>query len=314
MVTLKELATKDNLFVSGHHLCPGCSIPVTLKILLRSTQFPVVVSNATGCLHTGSTVYPHTSWRVNYMHSSSSNASAGMSGIQATYKALKKQGRLPVDNRLKFLVVGGDGATYDSGFSAVSGAMERGEDFVYLCCDNQMYAGSGGQRSSASPMGAATTTTPAGSVLPGKLQFRKDITRIMAAHKIPYVAQSSPWFWQDLYRKSEKAFETPGPTFINVLNPCPGEWKIPTGKSIEMSKLAADTCVWPLYEIENGNKITVNYKPKEKLPVTAWLESQDRFIHLLKSENKWIVEKIQEEVDKDWEFLLSSQVEKTRIN
>lgn len=307
MVNLKELAKKENLFVSGHELCPGCGIPVILKLVLRTTTHPIIVSNASGCLQAASTNFPATSWKLNWIHTAAENAASAMSGIQATYLSLKKQGKLPTDKEIKFLVIGGDGTTYDTGLRSVSGAMERGENFVYLCYDNQMFAYSGGQRSSASPMGAATTTTPPGKVLPGKLQSRKDISQILAAHKIPYVAQSAPWIWQDLYKKAERAFETTGPAYLNILNPCPYRWKAPTNKSIEISKLAADTCVWPIYEIKDGAEITVNYKPKKKLPVTSWLKSQARFTHLLKSENNWIVKKIQEEVDKDWEFLLSSE-------
>ncbi len=307
MINLKELARKEDLFVSGHDLCPGCAIPVILKIVLRATECPVVVSNACGCLQAGTTAFPGTSWKLNWIYSASEDATATMSGIYATYSALKKKGKLPGDKDIKFVVIGGDGSTYDNGFRSLSGAIERGEDFVYLCYDNQLCSGSGGQRSSASPMGAATTTTPAGKVFPGKLQSRKNITNIIAAHKIPYAAQSSPGMWQDLYKKAEKAFETPGPAFLNVISPCPRRWKAPANKSIELARLAADTCVWPMYEIKHGKKITVTYKPKNKLPVTTWLESQTRFAHLLKSENKWIVEKIQDEVDKDWQFLISSE-------
>jgi pyruvate ferredoxin oxidoreductase beta subunit len=235
------------------------------------------------------------------------NAPAAMSGIAAMYRSLKKKGKLPVQKGLKFLVIGGDRATYDSGFQSLSGAVERREDFVYLCYDNQMCADTGGQSSSATPIGASTTTTPAGEVLPGKLLSRKNISAVLASHNVPYVAQSSPWIWNDLYRKAERAFEVSGPAFLNILSPCPNKWKIPSQKTIEVAKLAADTCVWPIYEIKDGKNVTVNYKPKQKLPVTQWLKSQIRFKHLLAQENKWIVDKIQEEVDKEWDLLLSSE-------
>lgn len=313
MLNLHELAARDDVFVSGHDLCPGCGIPVILKIVLRTVKSPLVVTNSSGCLQAGSSKFPGSAWKLNWLHSSAENAAATMSGIHATYSSLKKRGKLPVETEIKFLVIGGDGATYDSGLRSISGAVERGENVVYLCYDNQLYAHSGGQRSAASPMGAATTTTPSGSALPGKLQARKNITGIFAAHKIPYAAQTAPWFWQDLHKKAETAFETSGPAYLNVLAPCPTRWSTPTNKSIEIAKLAADTCVWPIYEVKYGRKVTVNYKPKKKLPVTAWLESQTRFSHLFASENKWIVEKIQEEVDKDWEFLLASET-KDRIN
>jgi pyruvate ferredoxin oxidoreductase beta subunit len=313
MITLKELAGKEDLFTAGHGLCPGCGIPSILKIVLRATTYPIVVSNATGCLQMASTRFPRTSWKLNWIHSAFENASATMSGITAVYSSLKKQGKLPAEKVVKFLVIGGDGATGDIGLGSFSGAVERGHDFVYLCYDNQLYGNTGGQRSSATPMGAATTTTPAGEAFPGKLQFRKNIARIATAHDIPYMAQSAPWIWQDLYRKAEQAFENPGPAFLNVLSPCPGEWRSPTAKTVELTRLAADTCVWPVYEVKNGTKVTVNYKPKQKRPVTEWLHSQPRFKHLLMSENKWIVDKIQEEVDNDWESLLSSET-KTRDN
>jgi pyruvate ferredoxin oxidoreductase beta subunit len=307
MATLKELALKEDLFTAGHSMCPGCGIPVVLKLVLRAAKCPLVVSNATGCLQMASANYPRSSWKVNWIHSAFENAASTMSGITATYRSLKKQGKLLVAKEPKFLVIGGDGATNDIGFGALSGALERGDDIVYLCYDNQLYANTGGQASSATPMGASTSTTPAGDMLPGKLRNRKDICRIIAAHDIPYVAQSAPWIWQDLYKKAEKAFDVSGPAYLNVLTPCPCEWKTPTHKSIELTRLAADTCIWPIFEIKSGTRITVNYKPKQKLPVTEWLKSQARFQHLLNRENKWIVDKIQEEVDKDWEFLLSSE-------
>jgi pyruvate ferredoxin oxidoreductase beta subunit len=317
MATLKELALKEDLFTAGHTLCPGCGIPVILKLVLRAARYPLVAANATGCLQRGSANFPGTSWKLNWIHSTYGNASATMSGIMATYRSLKKKGKLPVEKKQKFLVIGGDGAAYDTGFGSLSAAVERGDDVVYLCYDNQSIAHSGGQCSSATPMGAATTTTPAGSVLPGKLQFRKNISKIMASHRTLYVAQSAPWIWQDLYKKAEKAFDTVGPSYLNILSPCPDQWQMPTRKSIEYAKLAADTCVWPIYETRydnNTTKVTVNYKPKQKLPVTEWLKSQGRFKHLLARENKWIVDKIQEEVDNEWQLLLSQQHESDEEN
>lgn len=307
MITLKELARKDDLFVSGHGLCSGCAIPTILKLVLRASKYPIVVSNATGCLQIASTPYPRSSWKLNWIHSAMGNAPATMSGIAAMYRSQKRSGKLPGGKESKFLVIGGDGATGDIGFGSLSGSMERGDDFVYLCYDNQLYSSTGGQRSSASPMGASTSTTPAGEILPGKMQFKKDISHMIAAQKIPYMAQTVPWIWQDLFKKAERAFDTSGPAFLNVLSPCPTEWKTPTDKTIELTRLAVETCVWPVYEVKNGTKVTINYKPKTKLPVTEWLNSQPRFRHLLVSENKWIVEKIQEEVDENWDYLLSSE-------
>ncbi len=307
MATLKELATRPDLFTAGHTMCPGCGVPVVLRLVLRATKCPIVVSNAGGCLQHSSASYPRSAWKLNLIHTTSGGAAATMSGVSAMYRSLKKQGKLQSEKNRKFLVIGGDGTFYDVGLGAVSGAVQRGDDAVYLCHDNQLYAHSGGQSSSSTPMGASTTTNPASQVLPGKLRFRKNISSIMAAHKIPYVAQSAPWIWQDLYRKAERAFDVKGPAYLNVLTPCPRQWNIPQDQSIQITKLAADTCVWPLFEIKHGIQVTVNYKPKQKLPVTEWFKSQERFQHLLSQENKWIVDRIQEEVDKDWDLLLSSE-------
>ena len=312
MVVLEELTKKEDLFVSGHGLCPGCGIPIILKLVLRATTHPIVIVNATGCLQISSTRFPLTSWKLNWIHSSSGNAASTISGIETMYKVLKKKGKLQTDTEIKFLAIVGDGGTNDIGFSSLSGAIERGHDFVYLCYDNQSYANSGGQCSSASPIGTSTSTTPTGKILPGKLQYRKDITRIIAAHKLPYVAQAAPWNWEDLYTKAGKAFNIEGPAYLNVLNPCPKTWGIPSDKSIELTRIAADTCIWPLYEIEGDNNIKLNYKPENKLPVTEWLKKQDRFEHLLNIENKWIVDEIQNEVDKNWNRLIYN--EKKGIN
>ncbi|MCP4221250.1 MAG: pyruvate ferredoxin oxidoreductase, partial [bacterium] len=270
MVTLKELSKKEDLFVSGHGLCRGCGIPSILKIVLRASKYPVVVFTSTGCLQVASTNFPWNSWKLNWIHSVFENAASTMSGVERMYRVLKKKGKYALGEDVRFLVIAGDGATYDAGFASLSGAVERGHNFVYLCCDNQMYAGSGGQHSSATPMGASTSTTPAGEFLPGKMQARKNMTKIMAAHQLPYVAQSAPWIWQDLYKKAERAFETAGAAFLNILSPCPNEWKTPTAKTIELSRLAADTCVWPVYEVKHGSRVTINYKPGKQLAVTQW--------------------------------------------
>jgi pyruvate ferredoxin oxidoreductase beta subunit len=312
MVALKELSRKEDFFVSGHKLCAGCGIPVILKLVLRASKYPIVVANASGCLAAGSAYFPQNSWKINWIHGGSGNASAVISGIETMYKSLKKQGKLADHKEINFLAIGGDGATYDRGLGSLSGAIERGHDFVYLCLDNQANACSGGQRSSASPMGAATRTTPAGSVLPGKMQLEKKLSRIVAAHKVAYTAQASPWNWQDLYKKAQKAFEVEGPAFLNVLTPCPTVWKFPTEKSVQLTKVAADTCLWPIYEVF-GDRTTINYRPPKRVSVTQWFELQGRFKHLLKAENKWILEEIQDEIDKDWEWLIS-QENKGKLN
>jgi pyruvate ferredoxin oxidoreductase beta subunit len=151
-------------------------------------------------------------------------------------------------------------------------------------------------------LGASATTSPSGSVLPGKLQRRKDLTKVLVAHNIPYAAQASPSRWQDMYNKAKKAFEVKGPAFLNILCLCPTEWKYDEAQGVKLAKLATDTCVWPLYEVEKG-KYKVNYKPKNKIPVTEWLKPQGRFRHLFKEEYASVVEEIQKQVDEEWESL-----------
>ncbi len=301
-VRLKDLAKMEDRLVAGHGMCLGCGIPIIFKVILRATEDPLIVTCATGCLEVCTTIFPRTAWNVTWIHSAFENAAATAAGIEAMYRALRNKGKIPRDKKIKILAIGGDGATYDIGLQALSGAVERGHDFVYVCYDNNVYANTGGQRSSATPLGASATTAPAGSTSPGKLQPRKDLTRIMAAHKIPYVAQASPNKWLDLYNKAKKAFEIEGPAFLNVLCPCPTEWKYEESQGIKLAQLANDTCVWPLYEVEKG-QFKINYQPKQKLPVTEWLKSQGRFRHLFKEENAWMIDLIQEQVDRDWEEL-----------
>jgi len=303
MAKLKELAQMEDRLVAGHGMCLGCGIPLIFKVVLRATEDPMVIANATGCLEVCTTIFPRTAWNVNWVHSAFENAAATIAGVEAMYKSLKRNGKIPADKEIKFLGTGGDGGTYDIGFQALSGAVERGHNIVYLCYDNNAYANTGGQRSSATPLGASATTSPAGTVIPGKLQRRKDLTRIMAAHDIPYAAQASPSRWQDLYNKAKKAFELDGPAFLNVMCVCPTEWKCDESKGVKLLQLATDTCVWPLYEVENG-KVKINYKPKEKKPVTEWLKPQGRFRHLFQEKNAPVIEEIQKQVDEDWEALL----------
>ncbi len=301
MANLKQLAKKGDLLTGGHRACVGCGATIIARQVLAATETPVVCSISTGCLEVVSTLYPFNAWQVPFIHNAFENSAATISGIEACYRALKRRGK--IDREIKFIGWGGDGGTYDIGIQALSGAVERGHDFLFICYDNQAYMNTGIQRSSATPLGAHTTTSPAGSVIPGKIQNRKDLTEIMIAHDIPYAAQASPGHWNDLATKVRKALNTPGPTFMNILSPCQLGWRHEPSETIEIARIAVDTCFWPLYEVENGNyKITK--KPKKKLPVSTFLEKQGRFRHLMKPENKKVVEELQAFVDRKWELLL----------
>ena len=302
MAKLKDLAKMEDRLVAGHGMCLGCGIPLILKVVLRATEDPLIIANATGCCEVCTTIFPRTSWNVTWVHSAFENAASTIAGVEAMYKALKNKGQIAKEKKIKFLGIGGDGGTYDIGLQALSGTMERGHDVVYLCYDNNAYANTGGQRSSATPMGASATTSPAGTQSPGKLQWRKDLTKILTAHNIPYVAQACPSRWQDMYNKAKKAFEVEGPAFLNILCVCPTEWKYDESKGVELAKIAVDTCVWPLYEVENG-KYKLNYKPKEKKSILEWIKPQGRFRHLFKEENAWLLEEFQKKVDEEWEEL-----------
>ena len=302
-IRLKDLAQKEDKLVAGHGMCIGCGIPLIFKVVLRATDDPIIAANATGCLEVCTTIYPRTSWNMNWIHSAFENAAATIAGVEAMFRSLKKKGKIAADREIKFLAMGGDGGTYDIGLQSLSGAVERGHRFVYVCYDNNVYANTGGQRSSATPLGASATTDPSGARSAGKSQGRKDLTKIMAAHNIPYVAQANPAKWLDLYNKAEKAFKAEGPAFLNVLCLCPTEWKYETKLGISLAQLAIDTCAWPLYEVEKG-KYKINYKPKEKKPVLEWLKPQGRFRHLFKESNAGMIEAIQKAVDHEWEELL----------
>lgn len=299
-LTLKELSKKEDRFTHGHRMCSGCGAPTVVKMVLLATDYPVVAANATGCLEVSSCISEYTAWTIPWIHTAFENAAATLSGVETMYRSLKKQGK--IDKDVKFIAFGGDGGTYDIGFQSLSGAMERGHDMLYVCYDNGAYMNTGIQRSSATPLGADTTTCPAGDVIPGKLRARKNLTKIMGAHNIPYAAQASPSHWMDLMKKVRKAHEFIGPKFMNVLSPCNRGWRSQTNDSITLCKLAVASCYWPLYEIEEGvTKIT--HTPKEIIPVADFMKPQGRFKHLFAPANEWLLKKVQEEVDKEWEKL-----------
>ena len=304
---LKEVvANKPAVFESGHRMCAGCGAPPVARMIMRALKEGdhAVVSNATGCMEVSTCIYPYTSWSSSYIHTAFENAAATCSGVEAAYNTMKRKGKLKEDEHFKFIAFGGDGGTYDIGLQSLSGAMERGHDMTYVCYDNGAYMNTGIQRSSATPHFADTTTSPAGEVIPGKMQVRKDLTEIMEAHHLPYVAQTAAFMnFKDLYEKEEKAIYTEGPTFLNVLAPCPRGWGYPTDMLMPINKLAVDTCYWPLYEIENG-KYKITYKPAKKLPIEEFLRPQRRFKHMFKPGNEWMIEEFQKEVDKRWQELL----------
>ncbi|MFP4200643.1 MAG: thiamine pyrophosphate-dependent enzyme [Clostridia bacterium] len=300
-VNIRELSKKKIPFTGGHRLCAGCGASIAVRQMLAAAENPVVAGVATGCLEVATTIYPYSSWETPLIHNAFENVAATISGAEAAYRSLKAQGK--IDEEIKFMAFGGDGGTYDIGLQSLSGAMERGHNMVYVCYDNGAYMNTGIQRSSATPIGADTSTSPAGKKIPGKPGHRKNLTAIMAAHNIPYVAQTTPAHWRDLVTKTKKALAVEGPAFINILSTCPRGWRIPDDATISTLRLAADTCFWPLFEVEDG-RYTINYRPREKKPVEEWLKPQGRFRHLFREENRHIIDDMQAEVDRNWENLL----------
>ncbi|MBS1198662.1 MAG: pyruvate synthase subunit porB [Proteobacteria bacterium] len=300
----KREAEKQPRLTGGHRMCAGCGAGIVVAGVLRALEpdHRAVVTNATGCVEVSTFMYPYTAYTDSFIHSAFENAAATCSGVEAAYNALKRRGK--VDGTVKFITFGGDGGTYDIGFQSLSGAMERGHDMVYVCYDNEAYMNTGVQRSSSTPRFARTTTSPVGSVQPGKRQQKKDLTEILVAHNIPYVAQTAPiGNFRDLHLKSRKAIYTEGPCFLNILAPCPRGWDYPVAKLAEIVKLAVDSCIWPLFEVEE-RQWRLTYTPKKKLPVEDYLRSQGRFRHMFKPGNEWMIEDAQQQIDQKWERLL----------
>ncbi|MBQ8585680.1 MAG: pyruvate ferredoxin oxidoreductase [Butyricicoccus sp.] len=302
---IKEILSREERFTGGHRLCAGCGAGVTLRAVMRALEpeDKAVVTNATGCVEVSTFTYPYTAWKDSYIHSAFENAAATCGGVEACYKALKRRGK--IEDNYKFITFGGDGGTYDIGFQSLSGAMERGHDMVYVCYDNEAYMNTGIQRSSSTPRFADATTTPIGSVSNGKIQNKKDLTEIMVAHGIPYVAQTTyVGNMKDLHDKAHRAIYTPGAAFLNVLSPCPRGWRYPAEDLAMITKLAVDTCVWPMFEVIEG-EYHLTYEPKKKLPVADFMKVQGRFKHCFEKGNEWILEEAQAWVDKKWEKLLA---------
>lgn len=238
----KETMNKPERFAPGHRMCAGCGATICARNVLRGLHEgdKAVIGCATGCLNVSSFQYPYVAWEDSYIHSAFENASSTMSGVEGAYKAMKRKGKLKDD--YKFICFGGDGGTYDIGIQSLSGAMERGTNYTYVCYDNGAYMNTGTQRSSATPMYADTTTTPVGSQCNGKEQYRKDLAAIIAAHDVPYAAQTTYFKgFKDLHTKAERAIYTEGPAFLNVCAPCPTGWKYQKDDIMEICRLAVET-------------------------------------------------------------------------
>ncbi len=296
-VYASRLITKKEYFSPGHRACQGCAEALAVRMVAKALGQNVIVSSATGCMEIVSSPLPFTNWRVPWIHVAFENTSAVASGVEAGTKALIRKGKLP-DKGTVFLGMGGDGATADIGLQSLSGAFERGHNFLYVCYDNEAYMNTGIQRSSSTPFGAATTTSPAGKLTPGQTTWKKNMAEIAVAHNIPYVATACSSYPFDLIQKVKKAASINGPAYIHVLSVCPTGWRVPPNKAIWIGRLAVETGVFPLYEVENGKyRITVDVP--EIRPVLDYLKPQGRFRHLTPE----LVDEIQERVTREYNQL-----------
>jgi pyruvate ferredoxin oxidoreductase beta subunit len=302
-VYVPRLVTKKETFVPGHRACIGCGEALAVRLAGKALGQNVIIANATGCMEIVASPLPTTSWKVPWIHTLFENTAAVASGIESGLKMLMKKGRIAQQD-ITVVAIAGDGGTSDIGLQALSGALERGHNFVYLCFDNEAYMNTGIQRSSSTPYGAATTTSPAGKVSIGQVSWKKNMPAIAAAHNIPYVATACPSYPFDLMDKVKKAAATPGPAYVHILSVCPTGWRCPTDLSVKLGRLAVETGIFPLYEVEDG-KYTLNFDFTELKPVTDYMKLQGRFRHL--SED--IIEKIQQRVTADYAELKERAVE-----
>ena len=302
-VYVPRLVTKKEPFAPGHRACIGCGEVLAVRLACKALGQNVIIANATGCMEIVSSPLPTTSWKVPWIHTLFENSAAVASGIESGLKMLMKKGRI-AKRDITVVAMAGDGGTSDIGLQALSGAMERGHNFVYICFDNEAYMNTGIQRSSATPYGASTTTSPAGKVSIGQVSWKKNMPAIAAAHNIPYVATACPSYPFDLMEKVEKAAATPGPAYVHVLSVCPTGWRCPTDLSVKLGRLAVETGIFPLYEVEDG-KYKLNFDFPRLKPVTDYMKLQGRFRHL--SED--ILEKIQQRVTADYAALREKAVE-----
>ena len=289
-----KLVTTKEFLAEGHSFCIGCGEALAIRLAMKALGENVIMAMATGCDEVTTTPLPYTSWRVPWMHTLFENTSAEISGIEAGLKILMKKGKMP-ERDITCVAMGGDGATSDIGIQSLSGAFERGHDFIYICLDNEAYMNTGIQRSSSTPYGASTTTAPAGKFSMGQVTRKKNMAAIAAAHNIPYVATACPSYHFDLMKKVMKGAEVKGPAYVHIFSPCPTGWRYRSDLAIEIGRLAVQTGIFPLYEIEYG-RYRLNADPPKLKPVEEYLKLQGRYRHLTDEQ----VQEIQQMVNEDY--------------
>jgi len=288
-IYVPRLITAKEYFAPGHRACMGCGEALAVRLVCKALGRNVIIANATGCMEIVSTPLPTTSWEVPWIHTLFENSAAVASGIEAGIKVLSRKGKYT--RKTKVVAMAGDGGTADIGFQALSGALERGHNFIYVCFDNEAYMNTGIQRSSATPFGASTTTSPAGKHSIGQTTWKKNMPAIAAAHDIPYVATACHSYPFDLMTKITKAMAVEGPSYIHVLSVCPTGWRMAPELTIRAGRLAVQTGIFPLYEIEKG-EYTLNFDFPQLRPIEDYFKLQGRFRHLSKETIAQIQERV----------------------
>jgi pyruvate ferredoxin oxidoreductase beta subunit len=296
-VTAKTFPRGLDSLAPGHRACQGCGEVLALRLLLKALGTEFIAVSATGCMEVCTGPYPQSAWRMPWIHVAFENAAAVASGVEAATEVLRRKGR-GVDQRIPVVAVAGDGGTADIGMQALSGALERYHDnFVYVCLDNEAYMNTGIQRSSSTPFGANTTTSPAGTHSKGQYTWKKNMPAIAAAHAIPYVATANPAFQFDLMSKIRRAVAIKGPAYIHVYAPCPTGWRMKPELAIESGKLAVSTRIFPLYEVIDGAYV-INRKVDNPTPVADYFKIQGRFRHLKEDDVASITVRVNQDYDR----------------
>ncbi len=267
---------EKHLLLAGHTACSGCGEAMGARLVLDAAGPDIITTDATGCLEVFTTRWPQSAWNVPFIHSLFENSAAVASGIEAGLKALGRE------DEAKVIAQGGDGGTADIGLQCLSGMLERGHDVLYVCYDNEAYMNTGVQRSGLTPFNSDTRTSPSGKASWGNPLHKKDMPGIVAAHGTPYVATASIAYPKDVQRKVKKALSIKGPKYLQIHVPCPPGWKSNPAMTVKVAKLAVETGLYPIFEMENGVITKVKKIPKTRKPVTEYLKVQGRFKHLFK--------------------------------
>ena len=278
---------RSNALNSGHRACQGCGEALgaryAIDAAMRATANRLIAANATGCLEVATTRYPTTAWNVPWLHVAFENSAAVASGVESAQRALRRRHALPAGEEVAVVVFAGDGGTYDIGLQALSGALERGHRFLFVCYDNEAYMNTGVQRSSATPPAARTATTPAVGPSPGNVfGTGKNVPRIAMAHRIPYVATASVSNLRDLESKVKYAMSLRGARYIHIFVPCPLGWGSAPEDTIKIARLAVETGLFPLFEAQDG-AVTASTPIRRRVPVTEYLKLQKRYAHLFRN-------------------------------